>query len=405
MRTFLEYLRNAWDSLNAHRVRSFFTILGIVIGVTTIICIFTIIQSINRYVEGEFSGLGASTVYVSKYPWVITGNWWEFRNRPPITLREYRALREQSVFARWISPLIESFRTVQYRSHSLEQVYTVGCNEEYPETANVSVSLGRWFTHLEVEHARPVVVIGAHVQEVLFGLENPLGKRIKINGLPYKVVGVLEKRGNFFGFNMDNQIIIPYTTFRTFRLSRRNIAIALRVSDPNQLDELKDEIRGILRRVRKIPPTEKDNFSINQQDMLTQFYHQLTGTLYLVVFVVGGISLIVGGIGIANIMLVSVTERTREIGIRKAVGATRTQIIVHFLSESILISLVGGFLGIVAGVLVSQIPLNLMKLGASVSPGTVLIGVGFSSLVGILSGLYPANRAARVNPIEALRYE
>lgn len=405
MTLFIEYLRSAWDSLNAHRVRSFFTILGIVIGVTTIICIFTIIQSINRYVEGEFSGLGASTVYVSKYPWVVTGNWWQFRNRPPITLREYQALREHSVFARWISPIVESFRTVQYRSQTLEQVYTVGCNEEYPETANVSVALGRWFTHLEVAHARAVAIIGAHVREVLFGPENPIGKRIKINGLPYKVVGILEKRGNFFGFNMDNQVIMPYTSFRTYRLSRRNIAIALRVADPNQLEELKEEIRGILRRVRKIPPTEKDNFSINQQDMLTRFYHQLTGTLYLVVFVVGTISLIVGGIGIANIMLVSVTERTREIGIRKAVGATRAQIIGHFLSESVLISLVGGFLGVLIGVLVSQIPLHLLKLHTTVSPGTVLLGVGFSSLVGIVSGLYPANRAARVNPIEALRYE
>ncbi|NOX38011.1 MAG: FtsX-like permease family protein [Calditrichaeota bacterium] len=401
----LEYLRFAWDALMANKIRAFLTTLGILIGVAAIIFIFTLIQGINKYVEGEFANLGSTTVYVSKFPWVITGNYFELRNRPPITIREYRALERYATYPRWMTPVFESMRTIEYRSKTLESVYVVGCNEQYTETHNTETELGRWFTASEVRSARPVCIIGQSVKEELFGKENPLGKRIKINGFPYKVIGVLEKKGSFFGFNMDNQTIIPYTTFRGYTFNRRSITIALKVENPDDLEPMKDEVRGILRRVRKLSPRESDNFAINQQDMLTDFYRKLTGTSFLVVIIIATISLVVGGIGIMNIMLVSVTERTREIGIRKAVGATRKQIMFHFITESLAISLVGGFLGVVIGILAAQVPLKYMHLESGVSVGTVLIGFFFAAAVGFISGLYPAYKAARLNPIDALRYE
>ncbi len=401
----MEYLRFAWDALLANKIRAFLTTLGILIGVAAIIFIFTLIQAINRYVEGEFANLGSTTVYVSKFPWVITGNYFELRNRPPITIREYRALERYATYPRWMTPVFESMRTIEYRSKTLESVYVVGCNAQYTETHNTETELGRWFTASEVRSARPVCIIGQSVKEELFGKENPIGKRIKINGLPYKVIGVLEKKGSFFGFNMDNQTIIPYTTFRGYTFNRRSITIALKVENPDDLEPMKDEIRGILRQVRKLSPRESDNFAINQQDMLTDFYRKLTGTSFLVVIIIATISLVVGGIGIMNIMLVSVTERTREIGIRKAVGATRRQIMFHFITESLAISLVGGVLGVMVGVLAAQVPLSYMHLESGVTVGTVLIGFFFAAAVGFISGLYPAYKAARLNPIDALRYE
>jgi putative ABC transport system permease protein len=400
-----EYLNFAWEALKANKVRSFLTTLGILIGVATIILIFTLIQSINSYVEGEFSDIGATSVYVSKFPWVITDNYFELRNRPPVTIKEYDALAEHSIYAKWVSPNIQSMRTVEYKNNSLERVLTVGCNDQYPETNNVATEYGRWFTTVESDNARYVCIIGYTVREELFDKEDPLGKRIKINGYPYKVIGVMEKKGNFFGFNMDNQAIIPYTAFRGYSLHRRGLTVAMKVDDAAYLDDMKEEARGILRKVRKLSPKEDDNFAINQQDMLTNLYNQITGTSYLVILIVAAISLLVGGIGIMNIMLVSVTERTREIGIRKAVGATRSQIMLQFIWEAIAISMLGGILGMILGVVLSQIPLNLMNLDASVSFTTVFIGFGFTTFVGVVSGSYPAMKASKLDPIEALRYE
>ena len=401
----LEYLRQAWDAFRAHKVRSFLTTLGIFIGVTTIIIIFTIIKSINSYIIGEFTQLGSTTIYVDKLPWVITENYFEYRNRPPITLKEYKALRKKLTDIRWISPIAGFQRKVSFNKEVLEEVPILGCNEHYPEIGNISAEIGRWFTAQEVRSARPVAVLGSQVVEELFGKKDPLGKRIKINGYPYRVIGILEKKGKFFGFDMDKQVIIPYTAMQGYAYRWRGISIGIKVPTDFDLDAVKDEVTGIMRLVRRIGPKDRDNFSINQQDMLTDFYNRITGTAYIVIFIIGAISLVVGGIGIMNIMLVSVTERTREIGIRKAVGATRRRILLQFLTESVTISSLGGILGVVSGVLLAQIPLGVMHLQASVSIWTVVIGFGFSVFVGVVSGLYPAHRAAGLNPVEALRYE
>ena len=401
----MEYLRFSLEAFSSNKIRFLLTTLGILLGVTAIIVIFTAIQSINNYVQGEFSNLGSSSLYLSKFPWVITDDYWELRNRPEVTLNDYEILQEKIKSARWISPQIESMRTIEYRNKNLEEVYTIGCNEQYIYTDNAEPEIGRFFTEMEVYRAHPVCVIGQNVRDELFSKEDPIGRRIKINGFPHQIVGILEKKGNFFGFNLDNQVIIPYTTFRGISFHHRDVTIAFRTEDPAKLDELREEIRGEMRRLRKLSPADPDNFSINQQTMLTDFYNKLTGTSYLVVFIIAAISLVVGGIGIMNIMLVSVTERTKEIGIRKAIGATRKNIILQFLSESVTISSLGGVIGIIFGVLIAQFLLQYIKLDASVSIGTVLIGYGFSAMVGIISGLYPAYRAARLNPIDALRYE
>jgi putative ABC transport system permease protein len=401
----MEYLRFAYDALSSNKVRFLLTTLGILIGVTAIIVIFTAIQSINKYVEGEISSIGSTSLYLSKFPWVITNNYWEMRNRPEVTLDDYKKLHSIVKTAKWIAPQYEAMRTIQYRNKNLQRVYTIGSNADYIYTDNAETEYGRFFTEMEVDRARPVCIIGQNVWDELFENEDPLGKRIKINGYPHRVIGILEKKGSFFGFDMDNQVILPYTTFRGISFHRRGITIAFHAEEPALIDEMREEIRGGMRRIRKLAPGEPDNFAINQQDMLSDFYNKLTGTSYLVVFIIATISLIVGGIGIMNIMLVSVTERTKEIGVRKAIGATRKNIIYQFLSESVAISSLGGIIGIIFGVLIAQGLLQYIKLDATISAGTIIIGYGFSALVGIVSGMYPAVKASRLNPIDALRYE
>jgi putative ABC transport system permease protein len=401
----LEYLRFSYEALTSNKIRFLLTTLGILLGVTAIIVIFTSIQSINQYVEGEISSIGSSSLYLSKFPWVITGDYWELRNRPEIKLDDYEKLKDIVRTAKWISPHFEAMRTLEYSNKSLEDVYAIGTTADYLFTDNAVPEYGRFFTELEVYRAHPVCVIGQNIWDELFKLEDPLGKRIKVNGYPHKIIGILEKKGNFFGFNMDNQIIIPYTTFRGISFHRRGITVAFRADDPKLIEDMREEIRGGMRRLRKLAPREPDNFAISELTVLTDFYNKLTGTSYLVVFIIATVSLIVGGIGIMNIMLVSVTERTKEIGIRKAIGATRRNIILQFLSESVTISSLGGIIGILLGVLIAQVLLQYIKLDATVSLVTILIGYGFSAMVGIISGMYPAVRASRLNPIDALRYE
>ncbi len=402
---FSEYVAMAWQALSTHKMRTFLTTLGILIGVTTIITIWTTIEGLNQYVFGQLSNIGANTVYVQKFPWVIKGDFWKYRNRKEITYKEYQALAKYSTIADHISPEVFSMRDVRYKDKKFSNMFVIGTNQEYTFTANVAPAVGRFLTELDVRNKRYVCVLGQEVANHLFDKENPLGKRIRIGDYKYLVVGILERKGNFFGQSMDNFIVVPFTTFRRIYGGHRGMRVALLTNDPTRLEEMKDEIRGILRRVRKLGPTQPDDFAINQQDMLTDLYKNLTTTLFAIVFIIGGISLVVGGIGIMNIMLVSVAERTKEIGIRKAIGASRKNILSQFLLESVVISSLGGAIGIVLGYIAGSIILSQMDLSTGVSLTAILIGFGFSTTVGVLAGFYPAYKAASLNPIESLHYE
>jgi putative ABC transport system permease protein len=239
----------------------------------------------------------------------------------------------------------------------------------------------------------------------LFKESNPIQRRIKINSDKYTVVGVLEKQGSMFGMSRDEFVIVPISTFRKVYGGRRGLRLSVMTNNSDKMEDMKDELRGILRKVRKVKPGEPDDFAINQQDMLTDLYGQLTGGLFAIVFIIGGISLLVGGIGIMNIMLVSVTERTKEIGIRKAIGAKRRNILIQFLIEALLISSLGGLIGLILGYIAGSLVLAQMDLTTGVGITSIAIGFGFSTLVGVLAGSYPASKASKLNPIDALRFE
>jgi putative ABC transport system permease protein len=396
----------AIDALRAYKLRTALTILGIVIGVTTVVTIVALVQGLNRAFSREIAQLGTSTLYVQKFPWIMTGqSWWEYRNRKDITMKEVQAIQKYSQLADAVAPTLYTVRKVTYRNKELRGVQVLGTTQDYLYTSNAFPEVGRFLMELDVSHRRPACVIGWEVADKLFGREDPLGKRIQIGGHPFRVVGVLQKKGQMFGFSLDNYVVIPIGAFEKLFGGNRSIDIEVHVKDPSLVEDAKLELEGILRRVRKVPPGKKNDFAINEQSMLMQAYRNLTTSLWAVAIGVGSISLLVGGIGIMNILLVSVTERTREIGIRKAVGAKNRDILWQFLVESMIIVALGVMVGIVLAIGLAKLIAQATPIPAAITPWVAVLGIGFVLCIGIVFGIYPASRAARLNPIESLRYE
>ncbi|MFQ5709297.1 MAG: ABC transporter permease [bacterium] len=392
-------------SLKANKLRSILTTLGIMIGVATVITILTLINGLDAAFSDQISNLGSDNLYISKLPWAAGMEFFKYRNRKNITTKEVKAVQQNATLVKAVAPIVSTRRTVKYKSRTVNGVGINGTNQEYKDASNAYPEVGRFMTQFEVEHRRNVCVLGWEVAEKLFQYEDPMGKKVFVGGHPFTVIGILEKRGDILGQNLDTNLYIPYGTFYKIYGSRRSLLIRVKVVDAALLEEAKAELRGILRRVRRVPADQEDDFAINQQDILTDLYKSLTAGLYAVAVGLGAISLLVGGIGIMNIMLVAVTERTREIGVRKAIGAKKRDLLWQFLVESVVLSALGGIIGIGIGFALGQLIENLSPIPAGLSPFAVAVGLGFSSAVGIFFGLYPATKAARLDPIEALRYE
>jgi putative ABC transport system permease protein len=301
--------------------------------------------------------------------------------------------------------------TIKFEGDELEGVELVGTTQEYQYISEFNIDAGRQLTSIDISQSRRVVMIGATVAEKLFGPRDPLGKEVTIGQYRFEVTALLEEKGSLFGSDQDNTAIIPITTFTKLysgSITRRgdeSVTIVVQPSSPEVMGDIRDDIIGILRRRRKVPPSEPDDFNINTAEQLMETYRTITSGIFGLMIGVTTLSLIVGGIGIMNIMLVSVSERTREIGIRKAVGAKRRDILSQFLFEAVTLSCTGGIIGMILGFLVAWIVSAIINLPAAVSWWSILLGFGFSVLVGVFFGWYPARRAASKNPIEALRYE
>ena len=406
MKTLIEIwegFKIAVGAIRVNKLRAILTLLGIIVGVSTVIGIISLTEGLDDAFADQISSLGSDVLYVQKFDWVSREGWDQYRNRKDITMKEVNALKEYATLAEAVSPGVQTRRTVKYGNKSLERVNISGTDHE--KTTGVYPEYGRDLTAMDVANRRRVCVIGWDVMDNLFENKNPVGKRIKVGGHTFLVVGVLEKQGSVFGHSLDQEVRIPIGVFHKIFGRHRWITITVKVKDTEFIEEAKDEIRGILRRVRKVPPGEEDDFSINQMDILMDMYNNLTAALYAAAIGVGAISLLVGGIGIMNIMLVSVTERTREIGIRKAIGARRRNVLFQFLIESVVISAIGGLIGVACGFGLGKLIAAISPIPASVTLWSVFLGLGFSSAVGIFFGIYPATKAARLNPIDALHYE
>jgi putative ABC transport system permease protein len=401
-----EGLSISWSAIRANKLRSVLTTLGIVIGIVTVTLMGTAIQGLNRSFLNNISSIGADVLYVDRASWFIQSRqaWIEEQKRPAVSLGEAAALENQMKLALAVVPVAKNDEPVKYKQRSSSGVSVIGTTEQFQITSGVSVGEGRFLSAAECDGGRPVCVIGAEVATNLFLRDPPLGQKILIDRHPFEVVGVLEKQGGFSDSGgLDNEVILPLAQFNSAFLDEPDYEIQVKIRQLDQLDDAREELRNVLRRLRHIAPGDPDNFAINQQDEFLELFHRVAGTIGAVGLFITGLSLFVGGIGIMNIMFVSVAERTREIGVRKAIGAKRRTILLQFLIEAASICLLGGTIALGIAWLATLLLQKIMP--AEMSPMIVAISLLVSLLTGVLSGFFPAWRAARMNPVDALRNE
>jgi putative ABC transport system permease protein len=402
----------AFGAIRAHKLRSFLTTLGITIGVLTVIGMLALIDGLNKLVGEQLSSIGSTTLYVQKFAWVM--NRAEFiatRGRKNITIQDADAVRDNAPSVQRVAPMLTNFTNVRYRGQEITGVQIIGTTPDFLFIQNYGIDAGRQLTVVDQAHSLQNCMIGATVMQKLFGGADPLGRQILINRQQFTVIALLSRKGSFFGNDEDNIIIIPISVF-TKRFSGQitdrslqSVTIAVQPIDDAHISSAQDEITAILRRTRKVPPEKPNDFNINTADELLSLYRKITAGVFGLMVGVTVLSLVVGGIGIMNIMLVSVSERIREIGIRKALGARRRDIRSQFLIEAITLSVVGGIIGMGLGFGLARLVSVAIKLPATVSWWSIVLGFGFSGLVGVFFGWYPAAKAAGMNPIEALRHE
>jgi putative ABC transport system permease protein len=399
----LEGGKIALYSLRAHRLRTLLTTLGIGIGVCTLLAIIGIIQGLNVSFARQLAQLGSNSMYISKFPWVMRGDWWEYRNRRELSVHLVDSLREQVPTLSAVAPMTQQNVDVFANGEQLSSVALVGTTSEYPQVSGYDVAEGRFLSEGDNDNSTNVVVLGADVAKGLYPTGSAVGNGVRLNGRPFRVVGVLYRRGKILGENQDLTAMVPLRTYLTTFGKKRGITIGAAVADGEDVLRTVDLVQMALRRARGVPPEKGDDFSINRPEMLANTYAQLTGALYGVATGIGLITLLVGGIGIMNVMLVSVRERTREIGVRRALGARRRTIVTQFLLEAAAVSALGGALGTVVGLSLAKLVSMVTPLAAAVQPLTILGGIGFAAAVGLVFGIWPAARAAQLDPVEALR--
>lgn len=394
-------------AIRANKARSILTTLGIVIGICSVALMSTAITGIDQAFESGISALGSDNLYIDKWEWFSDTEFWKVRNRRNLRLKEYNRFRDMVTLPAAVAPNILTRKKIYQGDKFVKDVLITGTTDEYVDTTNFDFQSGRFFTPVESKGARHVVVLGSDVGENLFDLENPVDRYVKIGGKRFKVVGVLTKQGsNLLGdFNPDRKVFVPIgTVFKHFvRASMRSIFIVLKARSMELLPQTIEEAEEAMRRVRGLRYDQENDFSINQQEGLTRQYNQTVGVIKIAGLFITGLALMVGAIGIMNIMFVSVKERTKEIGIRKAIGAKRRVILGQFLTESAIICLIGGLIGLGLAVLLSSAVNKVLP--TSVQMNTVMMALIISVVTGVLSGLAPAYTAARMDPVEALGYE
>lgn len=403
---FLEGIIIALKSLVANKLRSILTLIGVVIGVMTVIAVVSVISGMNRYVESEISSMGSTTFLIRKFGIVTSDEEWHaMLKRKDLKTSDMKAIEENCPDCWKVGAQAVSFRKVKYKNKHLSDMSIAGATANITEISSHDVYEGRTFSEFEVDHNRQVCFVGWEIKDILFPNEDPLGKDIKVGNSNFRIIGVAAKKGSFLGENQDNFVLIPITAFEKLFARRFFLEIFVKAKDYMSMQDAMDECRVILRTRRDVPYEKPDDFSMMTSEGVMDFFKQFTRLAYLVMGGISSISLVVGGIVIMNIMLVSVTERTKEIGIRKALGARRRNILWQFLVEAVTLALVGGAMGIIMGAVVAQIISSFSPLPAAVEAWSVGLALLVSSSVGIFFGIFPAMKAARLNPIEALRYE
>lgn len=408
-RSFRNNLMLAFDTIRAHKLRSMLTMLGVIIGTGTIIGVGSILTGFDGAVTNVFKSFGPNAIIVSRERAFRTTDLTpEERARKQLTYENVESIRRECHSCARVSGLLWPNHgpiVTKYKGNAIYQSQVRGVEESYAQTGQVDMNEGRFFTEFEDRHRASVAVVGSDIQKGLFGPENPIGKQINVDGEQFVVIGTMHRPTATFFDSSDNRVLLPFFAMKKVYPNAQEMAMIVTAND-GMLPQAMDEIRTLLRIQRHIPPAKPDNFALSTADQMVEQFRQITAMTFLVMIVLSSIGLLVGGIGVMNIMLVSVTERTREIGVRKAIGARRLDIIVQFLLEASVLTGLGGLAGLVFGWLIAMgSKLIFTSLPISVPAWAAISGLIVSIGVGLFFGIWPANKAAKLDPVQALRYE
>jgi len=406
---FKESLFFAWQSLVANKLRSFLSLLGITIGIFAIILVFTIVDGLESNIRGSIQSLGNNVVYIQKWPWDFGPDypWWKYINRPVPKYYELDELQKRCKSTEAIAYRMGKRCTIKYKSNSIQNAVVAGISHEFYKIKNFDLTSGRYFTQNETDAGYHLALIGASIAEGLFPNEDPVGKEIKISGHKAVVIGVIKKEGeSLLGISFDYQVITPFNFARYFLDPKSENAdpIIYAKAKPNISNaEMMGELTGIMRAIRKLKPMGEPNFALNETSLISKGFDGLFDIIGTAGWIIGGFSILVGGFGIANIMFVSVRERTNLIGIQKSLGAKNFFILVQFLGESVMLSTIGGFFGLLLTYIITALGKDVIDMDIGLTSTNIILGFTISILIGIISGFIPAYSASQLDPVEAIR--
>ncbi len=410
---FIRLLRESYlfalSAIVVNKVRTVLSLLGITIGIFSIISVFTVFDSIENTLRDSINSLGSNVLFVQKWPWSFGGDypWWKYMKRPEPSMADLVEIQRRSQAAEASTYMVGMNRTVKHAVSSVDNASVVGVSHDYSIVNSIEFADGRYFTAEESAGGRPVAIIGDEIEKTLFPSTDALGKRIKVFGQQIEVIGILKKEGEkSFGDSNDNQVLLPVNFIRNFiDLKRDNLgaAIMVRAKPLVSNEELADELTGIMRSVHKLKPGVEDDFSINETSVISKGFDNLFNVVAIVGWIIGGFSLLVGGFGIANIMFVSVKERTAQIGIQKSMGAKSYFILQQFLFEAVFLSIFGGIVGLLIIFIITRLISLTMDMNLVLTIGNIGLGIGVSGVIGLVSGFLPAWSASRLDPVEAMR--
>jgi len=410
LRLIKESVLFAYHSIKVNRLRTFLTLFGITIGIFAIISVFSVIDSFEKQIRQSISSLGDDVIYIQKWPWAFGGDeypWWKYLKRPIPKVEEYEYLKKTSQKASAMAYMAFTSKNVKYENNSINNCQILIVTHDYQQLKSFELQNGRYFSVFESNHGRNVCIIGDEVASKLFENKNPVGQNIKFLGRKFTVIGVIQREGKdvIGGMSPDNVIIIPVNYAKTL-IDLRNDGVGplimVRPKPGISIDEMKNELKILLRSYRRIKPLEEDNFALNQASVITQGFEQVFKVIDIAGWIIGGFSILVGGFGIANIMFVSVKERTKIIGIQKSLGAKNYFILFQFLFEAVLLAVAGGTIGLLLIFILTLIASNFIDFKIVLSFGNIIMGILISAVIGIISGFAPAYSAARLNPVEAI---
>jgi putative ABC transport system permease protein len=405
----VESMLFAINALVVNKLRTFLSLLGITIGIFAIISVFTMVDSLEYKIRDSISGLGDNVLFVQKWPWAFGGDypWWKYWQRPLPTIQEAEIIKKRSQYADAVSFQVSARKSVTHKNISIENVEIIAASHDYSEVQNPDIDRGRYFTEIESASGKPIAIIGDNVAKALFGNGNPLDKKIKIMGFNYDVVGVFKREGeSVFGDSEDNRVLVPINFARkTVDLKQENAnpQIMVKAIAGTSLEELRNELTGIMRSLRKLSPKMEDDFALNEVSLISKGFDELFKMINLAGGIIGFFSILVGGFGIANIMFVSVKERTAIIGIQKSLGAKNAFILFQFLSEAVILCIIGGTIGLLV-IFLGTLAINaVMEMEIYLTLKNVFLGIFISAIIGLISGIIPAWFASRLNPVDAMR--